>query len=239
MRRLLNSINWGLAILNVFIVLGICLCSGVGDVAGKSVSGIAVVFEGYDKIRNLTTWADAFAVVLTGNLYLALPLITSIASLPLICDELRTKNYYFHISRIGVKKYIHSKYLGCIIAGVGALFAGFVIFAIFVRISFPSQYDFGNSLFVGTLVDDTWGMIFDMLKVMLYMLCWGTMLSILSCGLVCLTQNIYIILCVPFLLNYIASRILLNTNICLFLVCAAVFYYVGYSLWVRRYMLRI
>lgn len=239
MRRLLNNINWGLALLNVFIVLGICLCSGVGDVAGKSVSVIAVVFEGYDKIRNLTTWADAFAVVLTGNLYLALPLITSIASLPLICDELRTKNYYFHISRIGVRKYIHSKYLGCIIAGVGALFVGLAIFAIFVRVSFPSQYDFGNSLFVGTLVDDTWGMIFGMLKVMLYMLCWGAMLSILSCGLASFTQNIYIILCVPFLLNYIASRILLNTNICVFLVCAAVFYYVGYSLWVRRYMLRI
>lgn len=75
-----------------------------------------------------------FSVVLYGHLYLALPLIASIASLPIICDELRTNNFYFHFSRIGVKHYIHLKYLSCIVSGVGALFLGLILYGIFVRL---------------------------------------------------------------------------------------------------------
>ena len=116
MKKLWNNTNAGFILLNIVIVLALCLCSGIGTVNGRTVSVIEVVFKGYDNVRKLVTWADAFSVVLYGHLYLALPLIASIASLPIICDELRTNNFYFHFSRIGVKHYIHLKYLSCIVS---------------------------------------------------------------------------------------------------------------------------
>ena len=149
MRRLINNINGYFVLINVFVILSMCLCSGIGVSGEKTVSIIEVIVYGYDDIRRITTWADAFSVVLYGNLYLALPLITSVASLPIICDELRTNNNYFHFSRIGVKKYIHSKYCSSLIGGVAALLMGFLLFASIVCVFFPSYYDFGQSQVVG------------------------------------------------------------------------------------------
>lgn len=138
--------------------------------------------QGYDNVRKLVTWADAFSVVLYGHLYLALPLIASIASLPIICDELRTNNFYFHFSRIGVKHYIHLKYLSCIVSGVGALFLGLILYGIFVRLFFPSSYDFGGSQVIGIIENNSFRMIISSAGYLLYMLCYVAMLSIFSCG---------------------------------------------------------
>lgn len=235
MKKLWDNTNAGFILLNIVIVLALCLCSGIGTVNGRAVSVIEVVFKGYDNVRKLVTWADAFSVVLYGHLYLALPLIASIASLPIICDELRTNNFYFHFSRIGVKHYIHLKYLSCIVSGVGALFLGLILYGIFVRLFFPSSYDFGDSQVIGIIENNSFRMIMSTVGYLLYMLCYVAMLSIFSCGLVSVTQNIYVNLCVPFLLNYVTSRILLNTKIYVFLLLCVLFYCTGYRLWLLKY----
>lgn len=112
---------------------------------------------------------------------------------------------------------------------------GFLLFASIVCVFFPSYYDFGQSQVVGLEEQNIFGMLWQVVKYSLNMICWGALLSIISCGLVSITQNIYIVLCVPFLLNYVAAHVLFNLKIYMFIILAVIFYYMGYKLWIKKY----
>ena len=55
MRRLINNINGYFVLINVFVILSMCLCSGIGVSGEKTVSIIEVIVYGYDDIRRITT----------------------------------------------------------------------------------------------------------------------------------------------------------------------------------------
>lgn len=230
-----NCINWRFFWISILVVLIACLCSGIDRVDGKTVSVIEVLVFQYEEVFARITWLDAFSVVLYGNLYLVLPLVTAIATMPLLCDELRTKNYLYHLSRIGFQCYVKQRYRISLLCGFGILAIAFVIFGTILFFSFPSVHDFGNAQVIGFVELTPSEMVRELLHYAVYMSFWGGMLVVFSCNVVSITQNIYVVLCLPFLFNYVFSSYFMNTNVIVFVGITVLLYYMGYHVWIWKY----
>lgn len=230
-----NCINRKFFVLNIIVILVVCLCSGLDNVNDSAVSVIEILLCRYEEVRRRNTWLNAFSVVTYGNLYLALPLIASIPTMPLICDELRTKNSELQFCRVGIKRYVNRRYLASVLCCYATLFIAFAIFLVFSYINFPSVRDFGDSLVIG--LEDL--SKFEMLKRVgrhaAKMMCWGGMLAVAACNLVSITQNIYVVLCVPFLFNYILAPYFQEMKSVTFICLTLLLYIAGYHMWIWKY----
>lgn len=76
-------------------------------------------------------WIPIFMSVLTG-----------IACVPMLCDEINTGNYRMSVIRIGKTRYITSKFISAMITSVIILVIPFIIFGIICWLTFPNKTDY-------------------------------------------------------------------------------------------------
>lgn len=71
-----------------------------------------------------------------------LPVLTGIACVPMLCDELNSTNFRIVCSRCGFKNYIRSKFLSAIITATLIVIIPYIIFGIFCMIAFPDTNEY-------------------------------------------------------------------------------------------------
>lgn len=80
-----------------------------------------------------------------------LPILTGIACVPSLCDEINSNNFRMNISRTGFSKYIISKFIAAFITAFTMLLIVSAAFGIFCIAAFPSPQDF----FENTTISDS------------------------------------------------------------------------------------
>lgn len=233
--RLLNQVHIKYFILGVVAIIVTGFCSSVGEIEGKSVSVMEVLMNRYEDIRVQTTWLDAFYSALYGWLILLLPVITAISVVPLFCDEMRSQNYQLHMVRIGFGKYINQHFLSAFLTGFFLVVVALSVYILIMGQIFPSVHDFSGMLLVGYEEMEIGEMIKLALQKLLQFGLLGGMLAVFSSIFVAFTQNIYIILASPFLINYIFRNWLLVANNGILITLTIMFYLLGYLVWYIKY----
>lgn len=232
---LLNQVHLLYFILGVTSIIITGFCSAVGEADGKSVSVIEVLINHYEEIRLQTTWLDAFYSALYGWLILLLPVFTAISVVPLFCDEMKSQNYKLHMIRIGFSKYINQHFISAFLFGFFLVVIALGIYVLIMGQIFPSEHDFGDMVIIGYEEADVGEMVQLVLVNLLHFGILGGMLAIFSSIFVAFTQNIYIILALPFLINYIFRNWLLMENNRILITLTILFYLLGYLVWYIKY----
>ena len=233
---LLNQINIWYFILGIVAVIVTGFCSGLPTIDGnQTVSIIEVLVKHYEEIRLQNTWLDAFYAVVYGWFILLLPVIIGISVLPLFCDEIRSRNYQMQIVRVGFKKYINQHFLTSFLEGFFLMVVALGLLALLVGQIFPWVHDYGGLMVVGDEEPGKQEMVQYLLEEIFRFSLLGGMMAVFSSILVALTRNIYIVLSLPFLINYICRRPLMRANNYTLIILTIIFYLLGYYIWYIKY----
>ena len=233
---LLNQINIWYFILGIVAVIVTGFCSGLPTIDGnQTVSIIEILVKHYEEIRLQNTWLDAFYSIVYGWFILLLPVIIEIPALPLFCDEIKSRNYQLQIARVGIKKYINQHFLTSFLEGFFLMVVALGLLALIVGQIFPWVHDYGGLVIVGYEEPEKQEMVQSLLKGIFRFSLLGGMMAVFSNILVALTRNIYIVLSLPFLINYICRHPLMRANNYTLIILTIIFYLLGYYIWYIKY----
>lgn len=207
-----ERINWKFVIAGM---LGIFICCLQGPLIYSdegTISVISAVLHYYDTQR---LWIDSYHAFATGisagKMYLLLPVAATIATVPYICDELNSAYHWNIIGRTGVDKYIRKSCITVLIGAVFVVVGGLVLYSAFTLIVFPKVPDYGDFALTDlseveqvTYISILWQEV----PIFLQYCFRGMAMAFASYVLAVLTQDKYVVLCVPFLLNYIGAEYL-------------------------------
>lgn len=233
---LLNQINIWYFILGIAAVIVTGFCSGVAPLAGKPVvSIIEVLVKNYEEIRLQNTWLDAFYAVVYGWFILLLPVIIGISVLPLFCDEIKSQNYQLQMIRVGFKKYINQHFLTSFLEGFFLMVVALGLLALIVGQIFPSVPDFSGAMVIEYEEPEKAEMLKLLLTEIFRFALLGGMMAVFSSIFVAITRNIYIVLSLPFLINYICRHPLMRAHNYTLIILTIIFYLLGYYIWYIKY----
>lgn len=136
------SVNFLLGIVVVFLLI----CATSYEVAGgesyMSYPFLKFIFETDSKLWESNYFYSGVKMFEKGfsNRWTAifLPVITGIACVPMLCDELNTNTYRMSVIRLGKTNFILSKFFSAIITAVVIIVIPYIIFAVYCMVVFPS-----------------------------------------------------------------------------------------------------
>lgn len=234
---LLNQINIWYFILGIAAVIVTGFCSGVAPIEGKPVvSVIEVLVKHYEEIRLQNTWLDAFYAAVYGWFILLLPAIIGISVLPLFCDEIKSQNYQLQMIRVGFKKYINQHFLTSFLEGFFLMVVALGLLALIIGQIFPSVHDFTGAMVVVEYEETEKAEMFKLVLTEIFRFALlGGMMAVFSSIFVAITRNIYIVLSLPFLINYICRHLLMRAHNYTLIILTIIFYLLGYYIWYIKY----
>lgn len=230
-----NRVNYGYFVLGIVAIIAICFSGGLTFQDGKSVSVLGVLIRQDEWTIMQTTWLDAFNAGIYGWLFLLLPVIAVVPTLTLICSEINSRYYHLIIGRIGLRKYIWKTNLTAYVSAVLMVALGLLLYAGIVGIFFPATHDFGDISVYGLEELGVGQIILEEGKGLVRMALIGGFMATFACMIAGVCQNIYIILCLPFLLNYILESVILQTGFLLPVILTLICYMLGREIWYWRY----
>ncbi len=233
--HLKNKISFVYFILGTAAIVAGCFSGGFTSLEGKTLSVLDVLIQKDEWILMSNTWLDAFNAGLYGWLFLLVRCIAAAPTIPLFCSEVSSRYYHFIITRIGLRKYIRNTTITAYVCAFLMVVAGLVLYAVIVGSFFPAVHDFGDIEVEGLVELGTGEMILEAGKGMLKMALTGGFFATLACMIAGICQNIYIILCLPFLLNYLFQNVLLQTGYIMPVILTLLVYILEREVWYKRY----
>lgn len=234
-KSILNRIRPEYFVLAAFAIILTAFSGGISGMGDESYSIFEVVFNHLEDIRVQTTWLDAFNAALGGWMIMLLPVAASIPVVPLYCSEIKSRSYHQHIIRIGFNRYVNSHFVAAFISGFMVVVCAMGMFAFIMCLIFPSVHDFSNYLIIGYPETDRGEMVKEVLTELLKFGIIGGLLNVFSTAFVAFTQNIYTILSLVFLINYLAGNMLTILDNYILITLIVLVYLLAYFAWYIRY----
>ncbi len=228
-----TRINVFYFIIGILAVTLTCMTGTITNMNGRNYSVAEIAFSVSSQNSTRYSWYTAFTAGLNSWIILLLPILVAIPTIPIFLDEQYTSFYRFSIGRIGLYNYIKRSYFRVILCGGLLIGMGLIIYALFTKCMFPIDAKYGALKAVG-IQDSLLIQVKNMFILILQMMLWGAAMSSCAWTFAGIFSSKYVVLSLPFLLNYIMQNIFLNH------VVASSFFFlilsiaVGFQIWKYR-----
>ena len=194
----------------VEIVGIILLCfsaTGETDMSGKQISIFSLMLQvqqGGNAISKsaLALWQAGIG----GWLVVFAPMLLSMGYILLLSEERRNGQIRFHILRSGNCKYCISKLCSGALAGGNVFLIGYALFGLVLVMKFPSVQSFSAEEQEIFLMGSSIGII--ILKRLIGAFLYGMFGSVFGIGVAIVFRDKYMLVCLPFMINYIYQQVL-------------------------------
>ena len=201
-------------IFGILVMLCICFFSTLTDMSDNNY----MIWEAIGKLSkqeriHYSIW-DAFSTgAVSMWMYILFPIVASIPSASAIADEIQSKYYLYIEERKGKKKYLYAKYFQNFASAGIIVFAAMAVFILILCIFFPLNHVYSGITIIGEENYTVWGLGKDLFLQVLYMTVYGIAVSIFVSLITLLYQNLYFVLSVAFILNYILRDLFMKNQI--------------------------
>lgn len=184
------------------VITAIAFCCSVGytDVSSGTdytILRLASFFSRETLLDTGVTWHKALSVTPTEFLTMVVPLLVSVPFAITISLEQTTKYANFGIVRVGFSRYYTSTAIAAIVSGGCVLLLGWSIYCLWVTIFFSP-----------VSISAIWELCVLYSKKGAGLFLYGCGSTFLSLGLSAITENCYIVVCVPFVANYLWKTVI-------------------------------
>ena len=200
LKRVFSS-KWFL--LSVIGCFGLCLCAIIGldektndnifvfsMIGKKGLEKLGPEYGAFEVfLRGIATWFPVYA-----------PVIISFSFVPLLLEERNSRATILYITRQSRIKYLVGNAVTSVIAGGVSMLSGFLLYGIVVFFSFPHM----------DTVIHTGKPVIIVLKCMACIFAYSAFFSLFTLAVSVFTDNIYIVLCIPFFIDYSYNQIYLS-----------------------------
>lgn len=210
--------GYGLYLCVLFTVI---LCFGTGihsDMTTNNEYSIMRSLTSFDREYMLSsTDFSSISVALKGAgswLTMFIPIISSFAFIPLVCDESESKSIRNALFRSSKIKFYLSKFITATLSGGLAIMIGYMLFSGIVFILFPNIREYPPETFEiyqktlslsYTSISD-YGLTSALLIKHVEMFIYGAVAAIPSIMLTAISKNKYIVMCIPFFFKYALTQ---------------------------------
>lgn len=189
------------------IILLCFIATGEKDMSGNQISILSLMFQerwGYTDISKsaLALWQAGIG----GWLVVFAPMLLSMGYILLISEERRNGQIRFHILRSGNWKYCISKLCSGALAGGIVFLVGYALFGLLMLVRFPSIRNFSAEEQEIILMGSNISVV--IIKKLIGAFLYGMFGSVFGIGVAIVFRDKYMLVCLPFMINYIYQQIL-------------------------------
>lgn len=222
LEKILKGNGFCLCILCVF---ALCLTADIYEdsLTGRRYSAIEAVME-FSRSELRENWMFCSREVIRkgaqGWFSFFLPIVAAFPSIPLLCDEYRTRYIRYEIYRSKKKSFYAAKLATAFLGGAMAVTAGYALFSLAACLMFPKPPELSPMV----LQNYQW-MVEGNGKTFSGIFFFGDVLKVLCCGFLAgginalpavilsgISKNKYVVMCTPFFLKYGALQMCLSLN---------------------------
>ena len=189
-------------------IIILCLsATGETDMNGKQISIFSLIFQelpaNTDVLKSaLSLWQAGIG----GWLVVFAPMLLSMGYILLISEERRNGQIRFHILRSGNWKYCISKLCSGALAGGIVFLIGYALFGLLMLVRFPSIRTFSAEEQEILLMGSSISVV--IIKKLIGAFLYGMFGSVFGIGGAIVFRDKYMLVCLPFMINYIYQQIL-------------------------------
>ena len=189
-------------------IIILCLsATGETDMNGKQISIFSLIFQelpaNTDVLKSaLSLWQAGIG----GWLVVFAPMLLSMGYILLISEERRNGQIRFHILRSGNWKYCISKLCSGALAGGIVFLIGSALFGLLMLVRFPSIRTFSAEEQEILLMGSSISVV--IIKKLIGAFLYGMFGSVFGIGVAIVFRDKYMLVCLPFMINYIYQQIL-------------------------------
>ena len=189
-------------------IIILCLsATGETDMNGKQISIFSLIFQelpaNTDVLKSaLSLWQAGIG----GWLVVFAPVLLSMGYILLISEERRNGQIRFHILRSGNWKYCISKLCSGALAGGIVFLIGYALFGLLMLVRFPSIRTFSAEEQEILLMGSSISVV--IIKKLIGAFLYGMFGSVFGIGVAIVFRDKYMLVCLPFMINYIYQQIL-------------------------------
>ena len=194
--------------IEIFGIIILCLsATGETDMNGKQISIFSLIFQelpaNTDVLKSaLSLWQAGIG----GWLVVFAPMLLSMGYILLISEERRNGQIRFHILRSGNWKYCISKLCSGALAGGIVFLIGYALFGLLMLVRFPSIRTFSAEEQEILLMGSSISVV--IIKKLIGAFLYGMFGSVFGIGVAIVFRDKYMLVCLPFMINYIYQQIL-------------------------------
>ena len=189
-------------------IIILCLsATGKTDMNGKQISIFSLIFQelpaNTDVLKSaLSLWQAGIG----GWLVVFAPMLLSMGYILLISEERRNGQIRFHILRSGNWKYCISKLCSGAFVGGIVFLIGYSLFGLLMLVRFPSIRTFSAEEQEILLMGSSISVV--IIKKLIGAFLYGMFGSVFGIGVAIVFRDKYMLVCLPFMINYIYQQIL-------------------------------
>ena len=189
-------------------IIILCLsATGETDMNGKQISIFSLIFQelpaNTDVLKSaLSLWQAGIG----GWLVVFAPMLLSMGYILLISEERRNGQIRFHILRSGNWKYCISKLCSGALAGGIVFLIGYALFGLLMLVRFPSIRTFSAEEQEILLMGSSISVV--IIKKLIGAFLYGMFGSVFGIGVAIVFRGKYMLVCLPFMINYLYKQIL-------------------------------
>ena len=189
-------------------IIILCLsATGETDMNGKQISIFSLIFQelpaNTDVLKSaLSLWQAGIG----GWLVVFAPMLLSMGYILLISEERRNGQIRFHILRSGNWKYCISKLCSGALAGGIVFLIGYALSGLLMLVRFPSIRTFSAEEQEILLMGSSISVV--IIKKLIGAFLYGMFGSVFGIGVAIVFRDKYMLVCLPFMINYIYQQIL-------------------------------
>ena len=189
-------------------IIILCLsATGETDMNGKQISIFSLIFQelpaNTDVLKSaLSLWQAGIG----GWLVVFAPMLLSMGYILLISEERRNGQIRFHMLRSGYWKYCISKLCSGALAGGIVFLIGYALFGLLMLVRFPSIRTFSAEEQEILLMGSSISVV--IIKKLIGAFLYGMFGSVFGIGVAIVFRDKYMLVCLPFMINYIYQQIL-------------------------------
>ena len=189
-------------------IIILCLsATGETDMNGKQISIFSLIFQELPANTDLLKSAlSLWQAGIGGWLVVFAPMLLSMGYILLISEERRNGQIRFHILRSGNWKYCISKLCSGALAGGIVFLIGYALFGLLMLVRFPSIRTFSAEEQEILLMGSSISVV--IIKKLIGAFLYGMFGSVFGIGVAIAFRDKYMLVCLPFMINYIYQQIL-------------------------------
>lgn len=189
-------------------IIILCLsATGETDMNGKQISIFSLMFQAQQANVDVSRSALAlWQAGIGGWLVVFAPMLLSMGYILLISEERRNGQIRFHILRSGNWKYCISKLCSGALAGGIVFLIGYALFGLLMLVRFPSIRTFSAEEQEIILMGSNISVVIT--KKLIGAFLYGMFGSVFGIGVAIVFRDKYMLVCLPFMINYIYQQIL-------------------------------
>ena len=181
--------------------------TGETDMSGKQISIFSLMFQAQqDNTDILKSALSLWNAGIGGWLVVFAPMLLSMGYILLISEERRNGQIRFHILRSGNWKYCISKLCSGAFVGGIVFLIGYALFGLLMLVRFPSIRTFSAEEQEILLMGSSISVV--IIKKLIGAFLYGMFGSVFGIGVAIVFRDKYMLVCLPFMINYIYQQIL-------------------------------